>query len=417
MDSIGGAMRTPIKDGYLTEHGPNSIMLNDTRIAKLLEQLGLNDRIIKADHSSAKRFIIKNGKPLAMPYSLKSICFNKILTFPTLLRVAREPFICKHQDLDKQSFADFVRHRLGKTLLNYAAGPFVNGIYAGDPEKLHFKLAFPRMYKVAKDKRSIILAALKKPTPNPNKLKKKSIISFQNGMQELPDAFTRKLAEAGSQIHTEISNSKLNRKCQGWEYSYSHKGKSLQQDFDEVIITVPSHKLDTITLPNDIDLKNTKSIYHPPVSSLLLGYKRSAVEHPLDGFGMLASLPEETDILGALFTSTLFPVHNRAPKDHVAINVMLGGTRNPKITKLNEEEIIATAHKEISKNLGITADPVFHKLTCWKQAIPQVTLGHQAVLDELTQIEKENPGLKFAGNYRGGISVGDCLINGMNLAI
>jgi len=37
------------------------------------------------------------------------------------------------------------------------------------------------------------------------------------------------------------------------------------------------------------------------------------------------------------------------------------------------------------------------------------------VLTELENIEAKNPGLKFAGNYRGGISVGDCLVNGMNL--
>ena len=270
-------MRTTIKGGYLTEHGPNSIMLNDTRIAKLLEQLGLNDRIIKADHSSAKRFIIKDGKPIAMPYSLKSAFFNKILTLPTMLRVACEPFIRKHKKLDKQSFADFVRHRLGKTMLNYAAGPFVNGIYAGDPEKLHFKLAFPRMYEVAKKKRSIILTALKKPTPNPNKLKKKSIISFQNGMQELPNAFGRMLRGSGCHVLTEISNSKIERNKEKWKYSYSQANETHQQDFDEVIITVPSHKLNTVQLPNDINLEHTKAIYHPPVSSLLLGYKRSDV--------------------------------------------------------------------------------------------------------------------------------------------
>ena len=409
-------MRTTIKDGYLAEHGPNSIMLNDARVAKLLEQIGLNDRIIAADHSSAKRFIIKNGKPLAMPYSIKSTLWNKVLTFPALLRAARETLIRKHPDLDNQSFADFVRHRLGKILLNYAAGPFVNGIYAGDPEKLHFRLAFPRMHKIAKEKRSIILTALKKPAPNPNKLKKKEIISFQNGMQELPDALERALLKLNCKILTAVSNSKLEKNTTNWTYSFSHKGEDLQQSFDEVIITIPSHKLDTIQLPDHISLKHTKKIYHPPVSSLLLGYKRSDVEHPLDGFGMLASLPEKTDILGALFTSTLFPVHNRAPQDHVAINVMLGGSRNPSVTELSEKELIATAHREISKNLGINSSPEFHLLTTWKQAIPQVNLGHEQVLDELNQIEKDNPGLRFAGNYRGGISVGDCLINGMNLA-
>lgn len=409
-------MGTTIKEGYLAEHGPNSIMLNDARIANLLDDLDLTDRIITADHSSAKRFIIKNGKPIAMPTSLKNILFNKVLTFPTLLRLAREPFISKSPQLDEQSFADFVRHRLGENMLNYAAGAFVNGIYAGDPENLHFRLAFPRMHKVVSEKRSLLLAATKKPSPNPNRLRKKEIISFQNGMQELPDAFEKKITKLGCCILTEVSNSSLKLTSNNnWNYHFEHQGNQHQQQFDQVIVTVPAHKLHTIQFPENINLEHTKAIYHPPVASLLLGYKRNHVKHPLDGFGMLASLPEKTNILGALFTSTLFPDDNRAPTDHVAINVMLGGSRNPDIASLPEHEMIATAHKELNKNLGITGDPTFHHLTTWKKAIPQVNLGHENVLTELNQIESSNPGLKFAGNYRGGISVGDCLINGMNV--
>lgn len=426
---VGGAVKTTIKDGYLAEHGPNSAMLNDARIVKLLDELGLTDRILKADRSSAKRFIIKNGKPSPMPYSLSSLLLNKVLTWPALLRVAREPFIRRSPDLESQSFADFVRHRLGQRVLDYGAGAFVNGIYAGDPEKLHFRLAFPRMYKAVDEHRSLIISSLKKTSGklDPNKLKKKEIISFLKGMQELPAAFEKKLSSLKCTILTGISNSKLtplpNKR---WKYSYQHGQKNheqefsqyseFSQEFDRVIITVPAHRLHSIQLPKNISLEHTKSIYHPPVASLLLGYNRSDVSHPLDGFGILASLPEKTDILGALFTSSLFPEKGRAPRDQVSINVMLGGSRNPATAKLNETEMVATAHRELTKILGITGEPNFHHLTTWKEAIPQVNLGHENVEAELSKIETENPGLQFAGNYRGGISVGDCLINGMKLA-
>jgi oxygen-dependent protoporphyrinogen oxidase len=413
---LGGALGTTIKDGYLAEHGPNSIMLNDASVLELIDELDLTERIIEADHSSAKRFIIKNGKPVPMPYSLGSLLLNKVLTLPTLLRVACEPFIRRSPHLEDQSFADFVRHRLGENMLNYAAGAFVNGIYAGDPEKLHFRLAFPRMYKLVDENRSLLLSAIKKPAKNPHRLQKKKIISFQNGIQELPTAFEKKLTELGCDILTEVSNSKIKITSNNrWNYHFTHQGSEHQQEFDQVIVTVPAHRLHTIKFPENISLEHTKAIYHPPVASLLLGYKRTDVKHPLDGFGMLASLPEKTDILGALFTSTLFPDNHRAPADHVAINVMLGGSRNPDTASLPEPEMIATAHRELEKILGVMGEPRFHYLTNWKNAIPQVNIGHEHVLTELEKIETENTGLKFAGNYRGGISVGDCLINGMNL--
>jgi len=417
--SAGGVIRSTIKDGYLAEHGPNSIMLNDARIKALLDDLDLTDDIITADHSSAKRFILKNGKPCPMPYSLGSTLLNKVLTLPALLRVACEPFIRRSPNLADQSFAEYVRHRLGKKLLNYAAGPFVNGIYAGDPEKLHFRLAFPRMYKVVDEHRSLILGTIKsKKLPNdPNKLSKKEIISFKKGMQQLPEAFERKLRELGCEILTKYSNSRIEKgSTRNWKYSFTHSGNEHSREFDQIIISAPAHRLDSIQFPENVDLTHTKAIFHPPVASLLLGYKRSKVTHPLNGFGMLASLPEKTDILGALFTSTLFPEHDRAPADHVAVNVMLGGTRNPDPALQSEKEIVATAHRELKKVLGITGEPTFHNLTFWNKAIPQIGMNHQAVLDELEKAETQNPGLHFIGNYRGGISVGDSMINGMAMA-
>lgn len=418
-DSIGGVIRSTIKDGYLAEHGPNSIMLNDQRILDLLTDLDLTDDILTADHTSAKRFIIKDGKPCPMPYSKKSILFNKILTLPTLLRLAREPFIKKSPQLAHQSFADYVRHRLGKKMLNYAAGPFVNGIYAGDPELLHFRLAFPRMYKVVDDHRSLILGMIKsrKSPKDPNKLSKKQIISFKKGMQQLPQAFEKKLRQIGCEILTKYTNSKIEKGSnRNWKYHFTHSGNDHYREFDHIIISAPAHRLNTIQFPKNIDLTHTKAIFHPPVASLLLGYHRSQVNHPLDGFGMLASLPEKTDILGALFTSTLFPQHHRAPADHIAINVMLGGTRNPAPALQDKEDIIATAHRELTKILGITGTPSFHNLISWDKAIPQISMNHQSVLDELTQAETQNPGIHFIGNYRGGISVGDSIINGMATA-
>lgn len=417
-DIVGGVIRSTIKDGYLAEHGPNSIMLNDQRISDLLTDLDLTDDIVKADHSSAKRFIIKDGKPCAMPYSKRSLFSNKILTLPTLLRLAREPFIRKSPELADQSFADYVRHRLGRKMLNYAAGPFVNGIYAGDPEQLHFRLAFPRMYKVVDDHRSLILGMIKskKSPADTNKLNKKEIISFKKGMQQLPQAFEKKLRELGCEILTKYSNSKIEKASNNqWTYHFTHSGNERSREFDHIIIAAPAHRLKGIQFPPEIDLSHTKAIFHPPVASLLLGYKRSQVIHPLDGFGMLASLPEKTDILGALFTSTLFPDDARAPADHVSINVMLGGTRNPAPALQDEEEIIATAHRELTKNLGITGAPTFHNLVFWNKAIPQIGMNHQSVLDELTQTETQNPGLHFIGNYRGGISVGDSMLNGMRV--
>jgi oxygen-dependent protoporphyrinogen oxidase len=43
-------------------------------------------------------------------------------------------------------------------------------------------------------------------------------------------------------------------------------------------------------------------------------------------------------------------------------------------------------------------------------------VGYQAVKNAADEMESENPGLYLAGNYRSGVSVGDCMASGQQVA-
>jgi len=62
-------------------------------------------------------------------------------------------------------------------------------------------------------------------------------------------------------------------------------------------------------------------------SVLALGFRRDQLSHPLDGFGFLVPEVERRRVLGAVFSSSLFP--ERAPAGHVMLTVFVGGTRDP----------------------------------------------------------------------------------------
>ncbi|MBI4190461.1 MAG: hypothetical protein HY525_07975 [Betaproteobacteria bacterium] len=49
------------------------------------------------------------------------------------------------------------------------------------------------------------------------------------------------------------------------------------------------------------------------------------------------------------------------------------------------------------------------KITGWARAIPQYTLGHSVRIAQLDEAERKFPGLFFRVNYRGGVSIGDCI--------
>ena len=62
--------------------------------------------------------------------------------------------------------------------------------------------------------------------------------------------------------------------------------------------------------------------------------------------------------------------------------------------------------------LGTTAAPLWSAVTRWPQAIPQYDLGHLDRVLPAAEAETAWPGLAFCANWRGGVSVSDCVKNG-----
>ena len=65
--------------------------------------------------------------------------------------------------------------------------------------------------------------------------------------------------------------------------------------------------------------------------------------------------------------------------------------------------------QELRELMGIQRPPDEIFIQRWPRAIPQYRPGHQHLIDELAAAEKRHPGLYISGNFRGGISIADCI--------
>jgi len=66
---------------------------------------------------------------------------------------------------------------------------------------------------------------------------------------------------------------------------------------------------------------------------------------------------------------------------------------------------------EFETLMKIVGEPVYLSYKFWPKAIPQYNLGYVEHENYFDKFEKENSGILLAGNYREGISVGDCIKN------
>ena len=151
-----------------------------------------------------------------------------------------------------------------------------------------------------------------------------------------------------------------------------------------------------------------------PVSAVVLGFRREDVTHPACGFGMLIPKIEGFKILGTIFSSALFP--NRAPAGHITLTSYIGGARYPELGLLPPEELVEATMADLRVLLGVKGQPVFTHTKTWPQAIPQYNVGYGKYRQLLNDLEASSPNLFFAGHYRDGVSLGDSMVSGVNIA-
>lgn len=407
----GGAMRSHREGDYLAEEGPNSILLNSLEIEAFLDSIpDLNASIIEALPEANKRFIVRGGKAHAVPMGPLSAITTPLWSFAGKLRVLKEPFVKAAPADGEESVADFVRRRLGDELYRYAINPLVGGIYAGDPEKLSLPYAFPKLHALDQNHGGLIrggIAKMRAARANKGPKPRKRIISFKDGMAELPEKLAAALSDS---LHTAVSISSIRKSGEQWTVVWSNPdGTTIEDSFDQLILTAPAHRLPHLPFDAALqgELRRLNAVDYPPVSVLSLGFKRADVAHPIDGFGALVPECEGRKILGALFPSSLFP--KRAPEGEVLLTVFIGGERQPECATADTETLKKTVLPELEQLLGITGEPTFVHHKHWDKAIPQYKLGYAAQLADMERIEQDHPGLHLAGNYRTGISVTYCL--------
>jgi protoporphyrinogen/coproporphyrinogen III oxidase len=411
----GGVIGSERRDGVLFERGPNSGLDTTPLINELLRDLGIAGTRVDGSAASAKRYVLRGGRPVALPTSALAFATTPLFSLRAKLRLFGEPFIARSAPDTEESIAAFVQRRLGREFLDYAIEPFVAGIYAGDPAELSVPAAFPRLHALEQRYGSLLKGALlgaRERRRSAEKAKNTApSFSFADGMQTLTDALARSLAD----VRVGLRVSSVQREGDGFAVSAQSGRETLRFSARAVVLAVPAYaaaELVAALAPGAA--RALGEIAYPPVSIVASAYRRQDVAHPLDGFGFLAPRVERPAVLGTLFSSSMFA--GRSPQDIVLLTSFVGGRRAPEAVAVPDAELSRRVNHELARVLGAREPPLWNEVTRWPRAIPQYALGHLQRLAEVDSAEAQWPGLYFCANYRGGVSIGDCVKAGHAMA-
>ena len=415
---------------FIVEGGPDSFLTQKPWAVQLARELGLGERLLGTNDDKRKVFVLNKGRPTPLPDGVLLIVPTKIMPFALsslisplgTLRMGLDLFIPAKRDGQDETLAEFITRRLGNEALDKIAEPLMSGIYNAEAERQSLLATFPRFRAIEEKHGSLIKGMLasqrarkndagsKNATESSRQSRKQAklsmFVSLKNGTQELVHALVDAL-DGNLQLNSTVNE--LERRDNHYQLTLSD-GNHLEAD--AVILAVPSYIAAQILQPLTPEAAaGLENIRYVSTGTISLAFRRQDVDL-LSGFGLVIPRSEQRLVNAVTQTSTKFD--HRAPDDHVLLRVFFGGSRNPRMMDIEDQDLLAIVLDELQALLGIEAKPVFYRIYRWQRANPQYDVGH---LERVAAIEEALPaGIHVTGSPYRGIGIPDCVHQGQQTA-
>ncbi len=403
---LGGVIRTTVQQGCVLEAGPDSFLAAKPWATDLIREVGLADQAIGSNDHLRVTYILKHGQLVRMPEGMIMMVPSKIvpllgtrlLSWGAKIRMGLELLRRPKDPRPDRSVHDFLMDHYGEESIDYLAEPLLAGVYGGDPKQLSVNSVLPRFVEIETRYGSLTRGVLATPRPaGAGPLFR----TLKNGLGQLVQA----LAPSADLLRAEVDA--VEPTATGLRVRAS--GDWIEAD--HVIVAAPTHNAAQILRPCDAKLAELLgTIPYNSSITLSLGYRKDTFDHPLKGFGFLVPRRERKYVAACTWVGNKFS--HRVPDDMVLLRCFIGGEA------LNEtdEHLVAAARAELQSIMGVRAEPVFHNIARWPNAMAQYILGHEQRVEEIESIARSIPGLHLAGNGYHGIGVPDCVRMGKEAA-
>jgi oxygen-dependent protoporphyrinogen oxidase len=417
---LGGTVGTEEAGGFLVEQGADSFVTDKPWALALAERLGLGPRLVATDDRFRRVYVVRRGRlhPLPEgwlligPTRLGPVWRSPLLSWPGKARLALDLVRPARRSREDESVAAFVARRLGPEALERIVQPLAGGIYTADPRALSLQATLPRFATLEREHGSVIRGlrrtAAAREVRGASGARFGLFASLAGGLGELAAALVSRLP-AGV-VRTSCPAAGLERDDDGgrWRVRLA-SGESLGAL--AVILAGEAPRMGPLVRPHDPTLaEGLEAIRYASSAAVTLGYRRTAVAHPLDAFGVIVPRLEGRSALAITFSSVKYP--GRAPAGSVLLRVFLGGALDEAVLSRDDPALLALARREVEELLGATGPPVLARVVRYPRAMPQYEVGH---LDRVAGLEARAArlgGLVLAGAAFRGVGLADCVRSG-----
>lgn len=393
--ALGGMIQTLSQNGFTLELGPN-VLVERPDMKSLLIELEIADRVRYPVVNPYGQYVWFQGKAERVPQGLADLVISPLFSASTKVllpyRLAK-PGLLRPRG-DDLSVLDFFAPLIGERTARDLLDPVLKGIYGGDVAELSARTLFPGLWKAAEQGLSLLGYMRQR-----SQAGKPSVMVLEGGMQTIANSLVERMRDRVEWLRARVEG--IERVSAQTYRLRCSDGASV--DVEGCVVTPAGAALARMIKGLSGELATV--VERQEYASLGVVHLSVSRSEPLikDAFGVLFQAGMPNDLLGIMFNSQLFP--HVAPPDRHVLTVMVGGAK-ARSGEFDETVLKRELPGQISSLLGVSS-PEWLSLTTWREAIPQLKVGHYKVVSKLDDVEVANPGVVFAGVDRGGVGVTD----------
>jgi oxygen-dependent protoporphyrinogen oxidase len=409
----GGVILSEQVDGFTIDAGPDALLVQKPEAIQLCEELGLGPRLIPTKpprvayiQRGGRLHALPAGSVLGIPTRITPFITTTLFTWAGKLRMAAELRVPPRTEEADESIGAFMTRRFGPEACTYLAEPLLAGIHAGDVDRLSVGSLFPRLVSAERAYGSLIRAfraQRRAPAPVDGVFR-----SLPGGLTEMVRALTSKLPVDTLRLDTEAVRVELGDAPRGFTVA-TEAGQSFRAR--AVVVATPTYVTGKLVQTIDAELAALcGEIAYASTATVVLGYRREDIAHPLNGSGFVVPRVEGTGILAGSWMSSKWP--DRAPADRVLLRAFVGGTRDPHALDEPDARLVDVSVSALTPLLGIGGDPILTRVYRWPRNTAQHEVGHAARLEAIERARARHPGLFLTGSGLRGVGIPDCVADG-----
>lgn len=398
----GGQVRTVALWGCPVDVGAEALHLGTPAVSRLLDELGLAERVVHASSGASLLVTRKGLQPLPAgvgpvgPTRIGPVVSSGILSLRGIARAGLEPILARRIVQQDISVGAFIRGRFGDEVADQFVDPLLGNLHSGDIDTLSLHSTARQLVPKARQGRSLL------PRPLARRTRPGGGAQFGSlpcGLAEFITALGR-----GLDVRLESPVLAITPADGGWQV----RSAAAVETFDAVALACPARVAASLLDPvcpgvgeqlaagRTADVATVVLAYQKPTGGVLGSHN-----------GLL--LNSHSGHLTKAFTNLSRKWPQVRHRDFHLVRASVGRVGRDDLSRLTDAQVVRQVSAELHQIADLPATVTDSHVVRWPGAMPQLEVGHGERIAQVRDRLAVLPPVVLVGAPYDGIGIGSAI--------